>query len=229
MGDEVHEVWRMRRAVVRHPVHDWARGPVDQATMLVHRGFCVWGASHLAASLDLRGSHHHLSDITAGLRDRGAGRCLDEFLQAVEQGMSPAVALPTVGGPAAAGPLVDVVAILAKDGTEAARLGAFGLGLVCCGRHQAPALSRLAALTATNKGTNSATDNTTDNATNDTTNSAANNTTNNEADAEAAAGALMVLRAQVTLYDGALESIRQRNMSCHPSAFRQGFAARQPG
>jgi hypothetical protein len=71
---------------------------------------------------------------------------------------------------------------------------------VGCAQHEAPARERLARLISRHP----------------------------EAEAEAAAGAQSVLRAQVSLYDGALGAIRGRHMAAHPSAYRRQQAIRGP-
>ncbi len=199
LQDLRREVWGLRRTVVRHPVHRWCEGSVDRTTLLGYKGFCQWGSTVLSASLPIGQPGHRMSEVTAPLQARGAGRCLDSFLGAIGQGTDPVAAVEVAGAPAAVVPLVTAVTRLLSDGSEAARLGALALGLPCCDDDQAWALNRLAMLTTDDPSVN----------------------------VEAVVAAHQVLEAQVALYDGAAETIRRRHMTMHPSAGGSGAPARR--
>lgn len=180
------ELWGLRREIVRHPVKDWATGSIDHSTLLVHRAFSQWGSSRLATALGLPGAYGHVAEALVVLHRMGAGRCVDRFLRAIEEGWEPAAALGEAGGPAAAYPLVEAVAGIVGHGSEVARLGALGMGLPCCPAHRAAAIERLAGAEHE----------------------------------EATAAAVVVLEAEIVLYDGALAMIRNRRMAEHPSRRR---------
>jgi hypothetical protein len=189
------DICRLRQEVAHHPVHRWAAGPIDRTTLLVHQAFCRWASAVLANDLKIAGPDRHLAETRRALRRRGAGRSLDTFIDAVDAGHHPASALNLAGAPTAAQPLVEAVWAVGAGGSEAARLGALALGLPCCIVDTGPALDRLGVL-------------------------AADEPVSGAAQAEAEAAAMKVLLAQLDLYQGALQVIRQRHMANHPSMWR---------
>jgi hypothetical protein len=185
-------VAELRRELARHPVRRWASGPLDHTVLLVHEAFCRWGSAVLAADLRIGGPEHHFRETRRALRRRGAGRCLEAFVEGVAGGEHPVDALSQSGAPRAARPLVEAVWTLATEGSEAARLGALALGLGCCVLDAVPALDRLDHLLDEDP----------------------------DAQADADAGARAVLAGRSALYDGALNEIRRRHMALHPSVWR---------
>lgn len=191
------DMWQLRRQVIQHPIHQRAMDPVDRTTVLVHKAIERWCSAHLGSALEFAGTERHLDDAHGALRQRGAGRCLDCFLAAVQTGTAPIAAAADAGLPPAARPLIEAVCQIAAGRSKAARLCAFADGLPCCRHHQALALGGLAGLGAETEADADA-----------------------DADAAAAAAARRVLEGRVALYDGAMETIRQRKMTFHPSAWR---------
>ncbi len=203
---QIAEVWRLRGDVVRHPVRLVVMGPDDDPTLLEHAAFVRWASFHLAEGLGVPRARRHLDEVENELRVRGAGRDLARFLgatatdRATEQERSPRAALAATGVVPAARQLVDAVSWMAAQEDEAARLGAFGMGLPCCRAHQAPVLERLAWAIAADPG----------------------------AGVEAAEAAVLVLGAQLVLLDSDLAAIRRRSMELHPTTGHRPRTALQP-
>jgi hypothetical protein len=185
-------VAQLRRELGRHPVRRWTSGSLDQTVLLVHEAFCRWGSAVLAADLRIGGPEHHFRETRRALRRRGAGRCVEAFVDLVAAGEHPVAAVSESGAPAAARPLVAAVWSLATRGSEAARLGALALGLGCCVLDAVPAFERLDELIRDDPA----------------------------AEGEADAAARAVLAGRTALYDGALSEIRRRHMALHPSVWR---------
>ena len=190
--DERRELWRLRREVICHPARPAAGPSPGEPTRLEHRAFAEWASCRLAEDLGLRGARRHLARTETALWAQGAGNRPAYFLDAVAGGVEPALAMSQAGAPPAVGDLVAAVAQIAGSGSDARRLGAFGLGLPCCRAHQAPVLERLATAIAADP--------------------------TGRAEAEANAAALVALRAHLALLDADLETLRRRGMAMHPSA-----------